>query len=185
MSRIALLAREDLSPAQAEVYNSINAGARGGVRGPFRVLLHSPDLAKRVEQLGVYVRFQCKVPERLREFSIVLVSEHWHAAYEWYAHASLALKQGIPEVVLDAVAKGERPAFTEEADEITYDYVTSLLKTGRASDPVFSRAQALLGEEGLVDLTGLVGYYTLLALQLNAFEVPIPEDGYAPWPVKG
>jgi 4-carboxymuconolactone decarboxylase len=184
MSRIALLTREGLSPAQAEVYNSINAGARGGVRGPFRVLLHSPDLAKRVEQLGVYLRFQCKMAERLRELAITIIAEHWHAGYEWYAHAPLAVKQGIPEGVLEAVVKGERPAFTEEADEIVYDYVTGLLKKGRVSQQVFIRTRALLGEDGIVDLTGLVGYYTLLALQLNAFEVPVPEDGTTPWPVE-
>ncbi|TCT08320.1 carboxymuconolactone decarboxylase family protein [Aquabacter spiritensis] len=183
MSRIALLTREGLSPAQTEVYNSINAGARGGVRGPFRVLLHSPDLARRVEQLGVYVRFQCKVPERLRELAIVTVAAHWRAAYEWYAHAPLAQKQGITETALAAIAQGETPDFSEAGDRITHAYVAHLLKAGRVSDAVYGEAKALLGEDGIVDLTGLVGYYTLLALQLNAFQVPVPDDAETPWPV--
>lgn len=183
MSRITLLTREGLSPDQIEVYNSINTGARGGVRGPFRVLLHSPDLARRVEQLGVYVRFQCKVPERLRELAITIVAAHWRADYEWYAHAALAAKQGIPAKVLDAIGAGELPDITEDADKIVHDYVTALLRTGRVSDAAFSQAKALLGERGVVDLTGLVGYYSLLALQLNAFQVPVPEDGAPPWPV--
>lgn len=183
MSRITLLTREGLSPDQIEVYNSINSGARGGVRGPFRVLLHSPDLAKRVEQLGVYVRFQCKVPERLRELAITIVAAHWRAGYEWYAHAALAAKQGISDAVLEAIVAGDAPDFAEEADQIVHAYVTGLLKTGRVSDGVFAEAKALLGERGVVDLTGLVGYYSLLALQLNAFQVPVPEDGAPPWPV--
>lgn len=181
MSRIALLARENLSAAQTEVYNSINAG----VRGPFRVLLHSPDLAKRVEQLGVYVRFQCRVPERLRELAIVIVAAHWRAGYEWYAHAHLAAKQGISEEVLEAIAAGRRPEFAQDEDEVAYDYVTGLLRGGRVSDRIFARAKAFFGDEAIVDFTGLIGYYTLLAMQLNAFEVPVPEDGVIPWPTQG
>jgi 4-carboxymuconolactone decarboxylase len=181
MSRFAPISRENLSPAQAEVYNSINAGARGGVRGPFRVLLHSPELAKRVEQLGLYARFQCEVPERLRELSISVVARHWQADYEWHTHAALALKQGLAEEVMEAIAGGWRPIFAQEPDEIVYDYVSRLLADGRVSDAVFQRARALLGEAGIVDLTGLVGYYSLLALTINAFEVPLPEDGKAPW----
>jgi 4-carboxymuconolactone decarboxylase len=181
MSRFSPISRENLSPAQAEVYNSISAGARGGVRGPFHVLLQSPELAKRVEQLGLYTRFQCKVPERLRELSINLVARHWQADYEWYAHSALALKQGISEEVMEAIGAGRRPVFAQESDEVVYDYVSSLLADGRVSDAVFQRARGLLGETGIVDLTGLVGYYTLLALTLNAFEVPIPEDGKVPW----
>jgi 4-carboxymuconolactone decarboxylase len=181
MSRFVPIARENLSPAQTEVYNSISAGARGGVRGPFHVLLKSPELAKRVEQLGVYTRFQCKVPERLRELGITIVARHWKADYEWHAHAGLALKQGIPPDVMEAVGAGRRPEFTEEPDEIAYDYVSELLASGQVSDEVFQRARALLGEEGLVDLTGLVGYYTLLALQLNSFQVPVPDGSQIPW----
>jgi 4-carboxymuconolactone decarboxylase len=185
MSRIALLSRENLSAAQTEVYNSINAGARGGVRGPFCVLLHSPDLARRVEQLGVYVRFQCRVPERLREFAIVIVAAHWRAGYEWYAHARLAAKQGISEEVLEAIGAGRRPKFAQEDEEVVYDYVIGLLKGGRVSDQVFARAKAVFDDEAIVDLTGLIGYYTLLAMQLNAFEVPVPEDGVIPWSAQG
>jgi 4-carboxymuconolactone decarboxylase len=181
MSRLENLSREQLNPAQIEVYNSISSGARGGVRGPFKVLLHSPELAKRVEQLGLYVRFQCKVPERLRELAINIVSYRWRASYEWYAHAPLAQKQGVPEHVLEAIGTGQRPDFTEDADAIVYEYVTELLETRQVSKPTFQRASALLGDQGLVDLTGLVGYYTLLALTINAFEVEIPEDANIPW----
>jgi 4-carboxymuconolactone decarboxylase len=178
---LANLSREDLNPAQVEVYNSISAGARGGVRGPFKILLHSPELAKRVEQLGLYARFQCKVPERLRELAINTVAFRWRASYEWYVHAPLAQKQGVPEHVLEAIGTGRQPVFTADADEVVYDYVTEVLETGKVSERTFHRASTLLGDQGVVDLTGLVGYYTLLALTINAFEVEIPDEANIPW----
>ena len=101
MPRLPALARETLNPAQREVYNRIATGARGGVRGPFTALLHSPKLAGLVEQLGVYARFQCEVPERLRELAILVCATHWHADYEWYAHAPLARRQGLSDDVVE------------------------------------------------------------------------------------
>jgi 4-carboxymuconolactone decarboxylase len=181
MSRLTRLGREDLNPAQMEVYNAISAGARGSVGGPFKVLLHSPELAKRVEQLGLHVRFQCKIPERLRELAICIVAQRWKASYEWYVHAPLARKQGVPNHVLDAMGAGRRPDFAEEGDATVFDYATEVLHSGQVSDPTFARARALLGDESIVDLTGLIGYYTLLAFTINAFEVEIPEDANIPW----
>jgi 4-carboxymuconolactone decarboxylase len=181
MSRIAPLTRDQLDSAQTEVFNAIAAGARGGVRGPFTVLLHSAELARRVEQLGVYCRFQCRVPERQRELAICIVAAHWRADYEWYAHSSLAAKQGIPRDVLDAIARRQRPTFAERADETVYEFASELLASGRVSDRNFAAAIRSLGEAGAVDLTGLLGYYSLLAMTLNAFEVDVPEDAGTPW----
>ena len=181
MSRLPQLSRDQLNPAQAEVYNSIAAGARGGVRGPFTVLLHSPELARRVEQLGVYCRFQCAVPQRQRELAICIVAAHWRADYEWYAHAGLALKQGIPQPVIDDIARGEPPALTDPADVAVHDFAKELLRTGRVGDETYANVVAQFGEPGAVDLSGLLGYYTLLAMTLNAFEVDVPDDADIPW----
>ncbi len=181
MSRLPPLKRETLSPAQAEVFNQIAAGARGGVRGPFTALLHSPELARRVEQLGVYVRFQCAVPVRQRELAICIVGAHWRAAYEWHVHAAIALKQGLTPKVLDAIAARETPVFDEPLDKAVYDYAVEILRTGRAGDAAYNEAKAALGEAGLVDLTGLLGYYSLLAMVLNGFEVAVPDDAVIPW----
>lgn len=181
MGRLPVLDRDELSPAQSEVYHRIAAGARGGVRGPFTVLLHSPDLAGRVEQLGVYVRFQCGVPERLRELAICIVAAHWRAPYEWYAHAKLATRQGISDAVLDTIARRETPGFEHEDEAVVYGYCSELLRTGRVAEATFEGCRRVLGERGSVDLTGLVGYYTLLALTLNAFEVAVPADAEIPW----
>ncbi|MDJ0387695.1 carboxymuconolactone decarboxylase family protein [Roseomonas sp. E05] len=181
MSRLPSIDPETLSPAQSEVYNRIATGARGGVRGPFLALLHSPGLAARVEQLGVYVRFQCAVPERLRELAILTVATHWRCDYEWYAHAPLAERLGLPEAVLAQLGRGEAPDFEEPNDALVRDYCATLLREGRVPDTLYNRAREALGQQGIVDLTGLVGYYTLLALTLNGHEVAAPGDAQLPW----
>lgn len=182
MPRLPMLNREALNPAQLEVYNRIAAGARGGVRGPFTVLLHSPQLAGRVEQLGVYLRFQCAVPERQRELAILVCAARWRADYEWYAHAPLARRQGLSEEAVQAIGRRDpSPAFAEEADAIVFAFCRETLERGRVSDATYARARGLLGEGGVVDLTGLVGYYTMLALTLNNFQVAVPDDAEIPW----
>jgi len=181
MTRVPPLVRDQLTPAQLEVYNSIAAGARGGVRGPFTVLLHSPELARRVEQLGVYCRFQCAVPHRQRELAICTVAAHWQADYEWYAHAALALKQGISEQILAAIADGRTPDLADADDRVVYAFARELLGTGRVSDATYAAVTDRFGDAGAVDLSGLLGYYTLLAMTLNAFEVDVPEDAEIPW----
>lgn len=181
MPRLPALDPDRLEPAQAKVYNRIAAGPRGGVRGPHTVLLHSPELASRVEQVGTYVRYQCAVPQRLRELAILVVSSTWNADYEWHAHAPLAARQGIPQTAIDAIGKGETPAFTAESDEIVYQFARELLDQHRVSEPVYEAARGLLGDTGIVDLTGLIGYYTLLAMTLNVFEVEPSGEVPIPW----
>jgi 4-carboxymuconolactone decarboxylase len=181
MSRLPVIDPERLDPAQAEVYNRIAAGPRGGVRGPHRVLLHSPQFAARIEQVGTYLRYQCAVPARLRELVILVVGSHWHADYEWYAHAPLAIRQGIPQAVVDAIGERRAPPFDAQADAVVYRFTRELIQTARVPADVYEAAHLLLGDTGVVDLTGLIGYYTLLAMTLNVFEVEAPGEVPIPW----
>jgi 4-carboxymuconolactone decarboxylase len=175
MPRLPPLDPAALDAGQRAVYDRIASGARGGVGGPFIPLLQSAELAGRVEQLGLYIRFQCTVPERLRELAILVVSQHWKARYEWYAHGHLAQKQGVPDTVTAAVGAGTAlPAETDPADRTVVEFCRALLREGRVSDASMDAANALLGTKGAVELTGLVGYYSLLAMQLNAFEIEPP-----------
>src|SRR5690554_3464328 len=114
--RLPQLDTKAMDAAQKAVYDRIAGGARGGVRGPFLALLHSPDLAARVEQLGVYVRFECAVPQRLRELAILTVARNWQADYEWFAHAPIAENQGLPKAVIDALGIGAAPEWPTEPD---------------------------------------------------------------------
>lgn len=182
MPRLPAPAREALDPAQQAVWDRIASGVRGGVAGPFTALITSAELCARVEQLGVFIRYECGVPMRLREIAILCVGQHWKAAYEWYAHAAIAAKQGVPEAVIAAIGAGaETIPFDAEADRILVAFVRGLLRTGQVGDAAYAGAVGLLGEKGAVELTGLVGYYSLLAMQLNVFQVDPPPPFRAPW----
>ncbi len=182
MSRLPTPRREALEPAVQAVWDRIASGARGGVGGPFTSLIFSPELCSRAEQLGVFIRYECSVPMRLRELAILCVGQHWKADYEWFAHAPIAAKQGIPAEVIAAIGSGAATVpFDAEADAVVVNFVRSLLRTGQVPDAEYAAAQALLGDKGTVELTGLVGYYSLLAMQLNTFQIE-PEPGVPiPW----
>ncbi len=181
MARLRELVREDLDAAQAAVWDRIASGARGRVGGPFLPMLHSAELCARVEQVGVFIRYECSVPMRLREIAILAVGRHWRAAYEWFAHAPIAAKQGVPQAVIDAIGTGTPPPFDDEADRVVVTFVQELLREGQVTDATYAPVQALLGDKGAVELTGLAGYYSLLAMQLNVFQVQPPPPFTAPW----
>jgi 4-carboxymuconolactone decarboxylase len=182
MARLPTPTREALEPAQQVVWDRIASGARGGVGGPFTALITSAELCARVEQLGVFIRYECSVPMRLREIAILCVGRHWKAAYEWYAHAPIAAKQGVPEAVIQAIGSGaESIPFDADADRVVVGFVRELLRTGQVDDAGYGAVKALLGEKGTVELTALVGYYSLLAMQLNVFQVAPPPPFKTPW----
>lgn len=182
MARIPLLAsRDGLSPAQTQVFDSIASGARGGVRGPHQVLLHRPAIASPVERLGAFLRYECRVPERQRELVILVVAEFWKADYEWFAHAPLAARQGHGADVLTAVGLGREPDLPDPADSAAWRVARELLDTRRITPASYAAAEAILGQEGMVDLVTLIGYYSLIAMTLDAFEVAVPEGAEIPW----
>lgn len=170
-----------LSDAQREVYQRIATGARKGVRGPHTILLHNPELASRVETLGRYVRYDCDVPQRLRELAILAVAVRWGARYEWYAHSGIALEQGISEDVQSAIAADKDPGFENDSDRLVFLFARALVNEGRVDGSLYDKVAALLTPNGVLDLTALVGYYTLLAFVLNVFEVGPPEPANVPF----
>ena len=180
--RLPAQTRESLDAAQQAVWDRMASGARGGVKGPFQALITSPELCARVEQLGVFVRFECSVPMRLRELAILCVGHHWKAAYEWFAHAPIAEKQGVPAAVIAAIGRdSEKIPFDSDADRVVVEFVRAVLRTGKAPDALYQPVRDLLGDKGAVELTGLIGYYSLLAMQLNVFRVEPPEGAAIPW----
>ena len=181
MSRLPERTRDQLEPAQQVAWDRIASGARGGVGGPFLSLITSAELCARVEQVGVFIRYECSVPQRLRELAILCVGQHWRADYEWFAHAHIAARQGVPQTVIDAIGQGQTPPFDAASDGYVHAFVRVLLRDGRVPDAIYAPVQALLGDKGAVELTGLVGYYSLLAMQLNVFDVMPPEGFKAPW----
>lgn len=175
VERLPPLADTQLSDAQRQVVASIIAGPRGGLRGPFVPMLRSPELALRASQLGEYLRFNCAVPKRLREFAILLTAAHWRQNYEWHAHASLAGAAGVAPATLADLAAGRKPTDMADDEAIIYEFCTELHRDHQVTDRTYGTAVELLGEPGVVDLCGLCGYYALLAMLLNVAVTPLPQ----------
>jgi 4-carboxymuconolactone decarboxylase len=179
--RFPELTRDRMTEEQARAYDGIVSGPRGGARGPFNVLLRSPQLADTVQRVGAYLRFSSSVPARLNEFAIIINARFWGSKYEWHAHRPLAVKAGLAESIADDVAHGRRPAGMKPDEEVVYDFCTALHREHFVGEPLFERAKAALGERGVVDLIGVSGYYTLVSMVLNVAEIPLPAGVPSPW----
>jgi len=177
MSRIHTLAPEDLTYRQREVHDAIVSGPRGVVRGPLAVWLHRPELADRAQALGRYCRYETTLEPRLSELAILVTARIWSSEFEWQAHKKIGLEVGLDAIVVETIRQGRRPHFTREDEAVIHDFSLALLTERRVTDELYSRATAVLGEDRLVDLTGLLGYYSLISMTINVFEVaPLDPD---------
>jgi 4-carboxymuconolactone decarboxylase len=174
MPRLAPLDLDKLTPEQKTVADAIVAGPRGGLRGPFEPWLRSPVLADRAQKLGEYCRFNNSLPNDLSELAICLVGRHFKAQYEFYAHARLAKQAGLSAEIVEAIRTRATPVFTRESERVVYDFVTEYLETNRVATANYKRAVDAFGEQGVVDLVGVCGYYMLVSMTLNVFEMPLP-----------
>lgn len=172
--RFAPLALEQMTPEQRRVADAIMSGPRKSLEGPFNAWLRSPDLADRLQKVGEYVRFQSSLPARLNEFAILIVAREWTAQYEWYAHLPLALKAGLKPSIAEDVKEGRRPRGMAGDEAAVYDFVTALLRQHQVSPDLYQATRSVLSEPQIVDLLGLLGYYTVVSMTLNVAEVPVP-----------
>lgn len=173
---------EKMTDAQKQAVKEISAGPRGEVKGPFVAFLRSPELMRRVQKVGEYIRFVCPIDKRLGEFAAIIGARAWSQQFEWWAHYRQALEAGLKREIADAVAEGRRPAGMAEDEEILYDTLTELINTKGLSDTTYARAVAKFGEEGLIDLVSVVGYYTLLAMVMNVARTGVPTGPALPLP---
>jgi len=178
MSRLPDLPRGRMTPDQARIHDEIMSGPRGRVEGPLKVWLNSPGLADVAQKLGAYIRFGSRLPPRLSELAIIVTGAHYKAEYEWYAHVRFAHDAGIPESVTEAIRRGEAPDFAADDQRIVHKVASELVRTHRLSNATFDEAVAVLGLPALTDLIAVVGYYGMVSLTLNVFEIPTP-DGTA------
>jgi 4-carboxymuconolactone decarboxylase len=179
MSRYREITPEEMTPAQRRVHDLIIAGRRGRFGGPFQLLIRAPEICEHASQLGEHLRWGTSLPDRLSELAIITTARFWRAQYEWYAHAPLAEKGGVPHAAVEAIRRGETPVFAEQDEALVHRICTELFQTQRLSDATFAEATAALGETGLVEVIAIVGYYTLIGNVLNVFQVAVP-DGVAP-----
>jgi 4-carboxymuconolactone decarboxylase len=171
------------TPAQKKSVQLLAATPRGpavGGGGPFVPLLRSPELMNRLQSVGEYLRFNNSVPQKLVEMSILMTARQLTQQYEWNAHYPLALKAGLKPDAAAAIAAGRRPEGMAEDEEMIYNFVAELLQNKSVSDPTYARVLNKFGEQGIVDTTGLVGYYATLAMILNVARSPAQPDSTAP-----
>ncbi len=170
----------DFTPLQRRVVDAI-LGKRGGrIPGPYRVSLHCPEITEVWHPLGEILRLKSTFPLRLSEFTILLAARGMDCDCVFNAHMTIAVKNGLPLSVIDAVARNRRPLFDDAKDEAVYDFCTELTGKKVVSDASYKCALDLFGAPGVVELTALLGYYTMVAMTVIAHEMPLPADATPP-----
>ena len=189
--RFPVLQPDQMNAEQKALLDALLAGPRGGgdagpeavqkiLRGgPFNAWMRSPDLGNRLQNVGAYIRYETSLPHRLNEFAILITARAWTSQYEWYAHYPLAMKAGLDAKIAEELALGKRPAAMKDDEAAVYDFCTELHRTHQVGDAAFNRALALFGEQGVVDLIGVSGYYIAVSMTLNVAQV-MPPDGMPP-----
>lgn len=175
LGRISLPDREQLSPEQRKVYDDVVNGPRGIVIGPLRAVIHSPELADRWQRFGEYIRYRTVLPEALKELAIIICSRRWNSELEWAVHSKVAREAGLPEAIIEDIRLGRAPQFEDDDAAAIYEFTRELQLRGDVGDPVYVAVKERWGERGIVELTAVVGYYTMVAMMLNAHHVPLPD----------
>jgi len=181
----------DLNEDQRALWDGLTETRGGGVDlvdenghlvGPFNAWLHVPKIGRRLSSLGAYLRFRTSIERRLSEVAICTVGAHWQSEFEFFAHAPMALEHGVDASVIEALRAGETPSFERDDEQIVYEVARQLLNDRRVTDATYASGESLLGETGMVELVALIGYYCLISMLLNLFEVPLPPDEDLNWP---
>jgi len=180
--RLRPIPPEDWTDAQRAAAHDIIAGPRGALYGPFVPLLRSPELMGYAQRLGEYLRYRSAIGVRLSELAILVTAREWDQQVEWAIHAPIAQQVGVPADVVAAIARRERPAALLVDEAVVYDFCLELHRHKRVSDRVYDDALALFGEQGVVDLMGVNGYYTFLAMVMNTARTAAPPSSAAPLP---
>ena len=175
--RLRPLALDEMSEEQRRVADAVLTGPRGGLRGPFPVLLRKPRLAECARRLSDCIRYDNVLPPPLRELAIIIVARHWDSHYAWFAHSSIALDEGLDAAIVDAIAHGEEPDGLGIDEKIVYDFSRELLETNDLSDATYDAVLARFGEAGVVDLTATIGFYCFVSVTLNMLREEVPDDG--------
>jgi 4-carboxymuconolactone decarboxylase len=173
--RMPPIPREKMTEAQKRAADEFTAARGQPPFGPFVPLLRSPEVMSRARALSDYLRFKSALPPRLSEFVILMTARQWTQQYEWNAHEPIALKAGLRPDIIKAVAEGRQPERLAEDEAAVFGLCDELRRTHGVSDATYARAVAAVGEQGVIDTIGLVGYYSLIAMVMNTARTPLPE----------
>lgn len=174
MPRIPLPEPGSLTPEQQAVHDKVVSGPRGQLRGPLRAALYNPDLAERWSALGELLRYRTELSPRHSELAILVTAVACRSPFEWHAHKPEAEKAALPAATIDAILAGQQPADMPEDDAIVWRFARELNAYKSVSDDSYAAAVDRFGPKAVVELTALVGYYTLVAMTLNTHEIPLP-----------
>ena len=179
--RFPVIEASQMTARQKEVSDAIAGGPRGGVRGPFLALIHHPDLAERVQQLGEHLRFGTTLSAALTEMAILMTARRWNAQYEWFAHERIARNTtDLPDHIIRAIQSGRIPDNMTPEQQAVFDFVLSAQKYGAPTDAAYDEALKLFGRQGILDLLCTTGYYTMIAMVLNTAKIPLPDGAATP-----
>lgn len=177
--RLALIDEKKMNAAQRRLLDALRSGPRGKSitpRGPFAAWMHAPEFGQLAQALGAHARYKTALPPRLSEFAILCTARLWRAQYEWYAHAPMAEKGGVKPKTIKDLRAGRKPAAAPKDERAIYDFIQELYKKRRVSDRTYKRVHALLGDAAMVELCGILGYYALISMTLNVFQMLPPQS---------
>lgn len=169
--RLPAFEASQATPEQKAVLDEILSGPRGNLNGPFLGWIYSPELAEHAQRLGAFCRYRTGLPLRLSELAILVTAARWQAQAEWYIHYPIALEAGVPEALAEQIRAGAAPQFDDPDDALIYAFATELYDANRVSDATYAQTMERFGREVTVNLVGLLGYYALVAMTLNVFDM--------------
>jgi 4-carboxymuconolactone decarboxylase len=172
--RMPPIPADKMTELQKKAAEEVLAGRRGSLEGPYSALLRSPEFMSPLQKAGEYLRYNTKLGSNISEFVILLTARHWTQQFEWDAHQDLAKKAGVKPEIIAAIAKGRRPAGMSADEQTVHDFCTDLLNNQSVSDALYARAINRFGEQGVIDIIGLCGYYTLIGMVMNVVRTPLP-----------
>jgi 4-carboxymuconolactone decarboxylase len=176
---------EKMTAAQRSIADAIMSGPRKRMSGPFNAWLRSPELADRLQKVGEYVRFNTSLDKRINEMAILMTAQAWGAQYEWYAHAPLAVKAGLDPSVVAALGAGRKPDNMKDDEAIVWEFTTQLRRDHSVDDATYAKALEKFGEQGIVDLVAVNGYYDVVSMTLNIAHVKPPAEAEMPFKQAG
>lgn len=177
--RIAMADEGRMTERQLEVYDKIVSGRRGKIVGPLRAVLHSPELADRWQALGEFLRYHTQLPAVLSELAIIMTGRYWNCQLEWVIHSRIASESGVAAGVIEAIRLAEAPEFDDPLQIAVYDFTRELLAFGQVSDAAYEQLVEAVDVVATVELTAVIGYYSMVAMTLSVHDVPLPADEHS------
>jgi len=171
---------DKLTAEQKKAAEEFQEGRGHAVSGPFAVMLRSPEVMLRAKAMGDYLRFRNVLPKRVSEMVILITAREWTQQYEWAYHYGFALEAGLSQAIIAAIAEGRRPEAMQEDEAAAYDFSVELHRRRSVSDLTYARALKLFGEQGIIDLVGVSGYYTFNAMMMNVARSQVDIDNVPP-----